>query len=168
MLCLLSGCAYARFGGRLIMAEQDRTRTIAAEQLVFSVPLLLACLAGLYSERAGVFDTGLEGKMLAGTFAGASAAAVAGSARPGRRRSDRRVFRAGARFSPRSLIAATRSSSASPSVSPLPRSTIILGQAWFRQGARRRSPKTRASRRSFCPAPKRCAACWCSGRSIPS
>ncbi len=36
-----------------------------------SVPLLLACLAGLYSERAGIFDIGLEGKMLAGAFAAA-------------------------------------------------------------------------------------------------
>jgi ABC-type uncharacterized transport system permease subunit len=45
-----------------------------------SVPLLLACLAGLYSERSGVFDIGLEGKMLAGAFAGAATAAVTGSA----------------------------------------------------------------------------------------
>ena len=45
-----------------------------------SVPLLLACLAGLYSERSGIFDIGLEGKMLAGAFAGAATAAVTGSA----------------------------------------------------------------------------------------
>src|ERR1044071_8406568 len=45
-----------------------------------SVPLLLACLAGLYSERAGIFDIGLEGKMLAGAFASGAAAAVTGSA----------------------------------------------------------------------------------------
>lgn len=45
-----------------------------------SVPLLLACLAGLYSERAGIFDIGLEGKMLAGAFAAGCLAAVTGSA----------------------------------------------------------------------------------------
>ena len=43
-------------------------------------PLLLACLAGLWSERAGVFDIGLEGKMLMAAFTAASVAAVTGNA----------------------------------------------------------------------------------------
>ena len=48
------------------------------------VPLLLACLAGLYSERAGVFDIGLEGKMLMAAFASGASAAVTGSVCLGR------------------------------------------------------------------------------------
>ena len=51
-----------------------------------SVPLLFACLAGLYSERAGVFDIGLEGKMLVAAFAAGTVAALSrlglGSASP--------------------------------------------------------------------------------------
>jgi simple sugar transport system permease protein len=47
--------------------------------LRLSAPLLLACLAGLYSERAGVFDIGLEGKMLAAAFAAAATATFTGS-----------------------------------------------------------------------------------------
>ena len=42
-------------------------------------PLLLACLAGLYSERAGVFDIGLEGKMLMAAFSAATVAALTGN-----------------------------------------------------------------------------------------
>ncbi|MDF3607782.1 ABC transporter permease [Paracoccus sp. DMF-8] len=42
-------------------------------------PLLFACLAGLYSERAGIFDIGLEGKMLMAGFAAAAVAAVTGN-----------------------------------------------------------------------------------------
>ena len=44
-----------------------------------SVPLLLACLAGLFSERAGIFDIGLEGKMLMAAMFSAAVAAVTGS-----------------------------------------------------------------------------------------
>ncbi|MCF6344729.1 MAG: ABC transporter permease [Devosiaceae bacterium] len=44
-----------------------------------TVPLLLAALAGLYSERSGVFDIGLEGKMLAGAFGAASIAYLTGN-----------------------------------------------------------------------------------------
>ena len=46
----------------------------------FATPLLLACLAGLYSERAGIFDIGLEGKMLAAAFFSAAYAYLTGSA----------------------------------------------------------------------------------------
>lgn len=56
----------------LILSTLDAT-------IRLSTPLLLACLAGLYSERAGIFDIGLEGKMLAAAFGAAAVAAVTGS-----------------------------------------------------------------------------------------
>jgi general nucleoside transport system permease protein len=54
--------------------------TILDSSLRLSIPLLAACLAGLWSERSGVVDIGLEGKMLVAAFAAAAAAHAFGSA----------------------------------------------------------------------------------------
>jgi simple sugar transport system permease protein len=47
--------------------------------LRLATPLLLACLAGLYSERSGIFDIGLEGKMLVAAMATGAAAYLSGN-----------------------------------------------------------------------------------------
>lgn len=58
----------------------DTLISILDSTVRLGTPLLLACLAGLFSERSGVFDIGLEGKMLVAAFLSAAIAYMTGSA----------------------------------------------------------------------------------------
>lgn len=58
----------------------DTLIAILESGLRLSSPLIFACMAGLWSEKSGVVDIGLEGKMLVGAFAAAAAAHATGHA----------------------------------------------------------------------------------------
>lgn len=102
-----------------------------------SIPLLCAAMAGLWSERAGVVDIGLEGKMLIAAFASAVAAHVSGSAWAG----------LGAGIASAVALALVHGFAAitwrgnqivsGVAVNMLAAGlTVILGNAWFGQGGR--------------------------------
>lgn len=52
---------------------------ILSSTLRLATPLILCAMAGMFSERAGVVDIGLEGKLLMGAFAAAAVASYTGS-----------------------------------------------------------------------------------------
>ena len=104
-----------------------------------STPLILAAFAGMFAERSGVVDIGLEGKLLGAAFAAAAAAYATGSAWIG-------------------LFAGVGASVALAMVTPSPASPTgapgglgmalnilvaglgpVLSLAWFGQGGIRRS-----------------------------
>jgi simple sugar transport system permease protein len=102
-----------------------------------ATPLLLACLAGLFSERAGIFDIGLEGKMLISAFFSAAIAAWTGNVWLG-------LFAgiaaslvlaavhglASITFRGNQLIAGVAINFLAAGI------TVLIAQAWFAQGGR--------------------------------
>jgi simple sugar transport system permease protein len=54
--------------------------SILSATLRMATPLVFCAMAGMFSERSGTIDIGLEGKMLAAAFAAACVAVVTGSA----------------------------------------------------------------------------------------
>lgn len=111
--------------------------SILGSTIRLSIPLIFTALAGLFSERSGVFDIGLEGKMLSSAFAAACVAYITGNAWLG--------LIAGILISVAlSLVHgfASITNRGNQIVSGVAINfvaaglTIVLGQAWFGQGGR--------------------------------
>ena len=119
------------------MDNIDILISILGSTIRLSIPLIFTALAGLFSERSGIFDIGLEGKMLASAFASACVAYLTNDAWLG--------LGAGILTSVAlSLVHgfASITNRGNQIVSGVAINfvaaglTIVLGQAWFGQGGR--------------------------------
>lgn len=100
-----------------------------------SVPLVLAALAGLFSERSGVVDVGLEGKMLAAAFAAGAIASITDSAWLGLLAAIAISMVFGALHGVACITYRGNQVVAGMAINILVAGlTVVLGRAWFQQG----------------------------------
>lgn len=111
--------------------------TLLDSGLRLSIPLLFACLAGLWSERSGIVDIGLEGKMLAAAFAAGAAAHAAGSALVGVTAAVAASVAFGLVHGFASISARGNQIVSGVAINMLAAGlTAIVGNAWYGQGGR--------------------------------
>lgn len=102
-----------------------------------AAPLLFACLAGLFSERAGIFDIGLEGKMLAAAFFAAAVSAITGSVWVGLLAGIASAMVLSAIHGIASITFRGNQLISGVAINFLASGlTVLIAQAWFQQGAR--------------------------------
>ncbi len=124
------------------MSFQDIVSVLAAT-VRLTTPLLLACLAGLYSERSGIFDIGLEGKMLAGAFGAASVAVITGNVWLGLLAGILVSIGMAMLHGIASITLRGNQIISGVAINFLAQGlTAVLGLAWFHQGGRTPSPPT--------------------------
>lgn len=108
---------------------------IAAATLRFATPLILCAMGGLFAERSGVVDIGLEGKMLASAFAAAAAAAVTGSAWLGLAAGCLAASGLAALHGYAAVVHGGNQVVSGVAINMLASGlTVVFGQAWFGQG----------------------------------
>lgn len=79
IIFILAGLAIAAF---LVWATRGKSLNLTGmlvSSIVRATPIGLAALSGIYSERSGVFNIGIEGMMLVGAFTSAVFASLTGS-----------------------------------------------------------------------------------------
>ncbi|MDM9626924.1 ABC transporter permease [Rhizobium sp. S152] len=111
--------------------------SVLSSTIRLSIPLIFTALAGLFSERAGVFDIGLEGKMLGSAFAAACVAYLTDSAWAGLCAGI--VCSVALSFVHGFASITNRGNQIISGVAInffVAGITIVLGQAWFGQGGR--------------------------------
>jgi len=120
--------------------------SILSSTIRLSIPLIFTALAGLFSERAGIFDIGLEGKMLASAFASACVAYLTGSAWLGLAAGIAVSVAFGVLHGFTSITNRGNQIVSGVAINFFVAGiTIVLGQAWFGQGGR--TPQLEATAR---------------------
>ena len=120
---------------------------ILASSLRLAVPLIFACVAGLWSERAGVVDIGLVGKMLVAAFGSAAVAYATGSAWAGLAAGIAASVLLGLAHGFASIDARGNQIVSGAAINMIAAGlTATVGHAWFGEGGRTPPLDTAASR----------------------